>query len=529
MQTVDFFTPVVDDPCAFGAIAAANALSDVYAMGGRPITALVDRGFPEAGLPREWAARDRARGRREAARGGLRAARRPHGARPRDQVRLRGDRHRRPGAHPHQRGRPRGQALVLTKPLGTGVIATALKAGAGARGGRRRLDALDDDAQPRGRRGRARPRRHRPRRTSPASGSPATPTRSRARAGSRSRSSCEALPLLPGALELAERFQAGGPQDEPAEPSSPGSSTAAARRRPAARSSTTRRPPAASCCWCRRPRWRASSRRSRAPASWPGACRGAAAARRAGLSRLASLTLFAGRGILPRLRRGAPESSGGPASPHHGRETESHPRHRVRGRAPHVEGRRVSGAPRALARRYARALLDVASAPGTRRRARPAGRAARLRGPRRRPRRAPAGPAPPGAGRRAEAARPLRAWRSGPGRARSCVGWSSCSPPATAWPSLSDVAEAYAELANAAQGVVSAEAVSAVVLPDAAEPGARGRPGGRRRAAGAGGPAVLGGVLVLRVAAGPTTGPFAHDSRTCGGGWRRARASARAS
>src|SRR6187551_3266411 len=40
VQTVDFFTPVVDDPYTFGAIAAANALSDVYAMGGRPITAL---------------------------------------------------------------------------------------------------------------------------------------------------------------------------------------------------------------------------------------------------------------------------------------------------------------------------------------------------------------------------------------------------------------------------------------------------------------------------------------------------------
>ena len=55
VQTVDFFTPVVDDPEAFGAIAAANALSDVYAMGGRPLTALSIAAFPERGLPAEWA------------------------------------------------------------------------------------------------------------------------------------------------------------------------------------------------------------------------------------------------------------------------------------------------------------------------------------------------------------------------------------------------------------------------------------------------------------------------------------------
>src|SRR5436190_12274375 len=46
VQTVDFFTPIVDDPAAYGRIAAANALSDVYAMGGRPMTALAIAGFP---------------------------------------------------------------------------------------------------------------------------------------------------------------------------------------------------------------------------------------------------------------------------------------------------------------------------------------------------------------------------------------------------------------------------------------------------------------------------------------------------
>ena len=49
VSTVDFFTPVVDDPYTFGAIAAANALSDVYAMGGRPITALSILAWPGSG------------------------------------------------------------------------------------------------------------------------------------------------------------------------------------------------------------------------------------------------------------------------------------------------------------------------------------------------------------------------------------------------------------------------------------------------------------------------------------------------
>src|SRR2546421_10972179 len=46
VQTVDFFTPIVDDPFSYGQIAAANSLSDVFAMGGRPLTALNIVGFP---------------------------------------------------------------------------------------------------------------------------------------------------------------------------------------------------------------------------------------------------------------------------------------------------------------------------------------------------------------------------------------------------------------------------------------------------------------------------------------------------
>jgi selenide,water dikinase len=50
VQTVDFFTPIVDDPYTYGEIAAANALSDIYAMGGRPLTALAIAAFPKEGL-----------------------------------------------------------------------------------------------------------------------------------------------------------------------------------------------------------------------------------------------------------------------------------------------------------------------------------------------------------------------------------------------------------------------------------------------------------------------------------------------
>src|SRR5262245_42478825 len=55
VQTVDFFPPVVDDPRSYGAIAAANSLSDVYAMGGKPLTALSLAGFPKE-FPAEWRA-----------------------------------------------------------------------------------------------------------------------------------------------------------------------------------------------------------------------------------------------------------------------------------------------------------------------------------------------------------------------------------------------------------------------------------------------------------------------------------------
>ncbi len=65
VQTTDFFTPIVDDPYWYGQIAATNALSDVYAMGGRPLTALNLVGIPADIVPLEMVNRNRARRRRE--------------------------------------------------------------------------------------------------------------------------------------------------------------------------------------------------------------------------------------------------------------------------------------------------------------------------------------------------------------------------------------------------------------------------------------------------------------------------------
>ena len=125
VQTVDFFTPIVDDPYNFGQIAAANALSDVYAMGGEPRTALAIAALPKDGPAADVDQRDLPRRRRQAARSRRRAARRTHRHRSRNQVRLRDHRRDRSRPRAHQRrARASAIALVLTKPLGTGIIAT---------------------------------------------------------------------------------------------------------------------------------------------------------------------------------------------------------------------------------------------------------------------------------------------------------------------------------------------------------------------------------------------------------------------
>jgi selenide,water dikinase len=126
VQTVDFFTPIVDDPFLFGQIAAANALSDVYAMGGRPISSLSIVGFPEKGDPAIL---------EQIIRGGLAKMNEARcsvigGHSIRNEDMLFG--YAVTGLINPQRvwrnvGAREGDALLFTKPLGTGVITTALK------------------------------------------------------------------------------------------------------------------------------------------------------------------------------------------------------------------------------------------------------------------------------------------------------------------------------------------------------------------------------------------------------------------
>jgi selenide, water dikinase len=128
VQTVDFFTPIVDDPYTFGQIAATNALSDVYAMGGRPLTSLALVCFPEhadlgilerilaGGLSKMMEAGCTVIGghsiRDEETKFGYSVTGLIHPK----------------AVYANQGARP-GDALILTKPLGTGVISTAIKKG----------------------------------------------------------------------------------------------------------------------------------------------------------------------------------------------------------------------------------------------------------------------------------------------------------------------------------------------------------------------------------------------------------------
>jgi selenide,water dikinase len=211
VQTVDFFTPVVDDPRAFGAIAAANALSDVYAMGGRPLTALAIAAFPERDFPAAWAA--------EIVRGGAEMLREAGCAL------LGGHSVRDPEVKfgyavtgtvdparllTNAGGRP-GQRLVLTKPVGTGVVATALKAGEAPA---EAVDAATSQMTRLNRQAAESALAHGVTAATDITGFGLLGHAAAIARESRLTLEIEAreLPLLPGALELAPRFQAGGLQ-----------------------------------------------------------------------------------------------------------------------------------------------------------------------------------------------------------------------------------------------------------------------------------------------------------------------------
>ena len=130
--TVDYFTPIVDDPYAYGQIAAANSLSDVYAMGGRPIAMLSIVGFPRDKLPLGVLGEILKGGAEKGREAGV-AVVGGHSiddAEPKIGYAVAGLVHpdrvwKNVGARP-------GDALVLTKPLGTGIISTAIKQGKAA-------------------------------------------------------------------------------------------------------------------------------------------------------------------------------------------------------------------------------------------------------------------------------------------------------------------------------------------------------------------------------------------------------------
>lgn len=127
VNTVDFFTPIVDDPYTFGQIAAANALSDVYAMGGEPTTALNIVGFPRGKLDLEILT-DIIRGGSERVRAAGAVVIGGHSIIDEELkygMAVTGVIH--PDRVVRNIGVQPGDALVLTKPLGTGIITTGLK------------------------------------------------------------------------------------------------------------------------------------------------------------------------------------------------------------------------------------------------------------------------------------------------------------------------------------------------------------------------------------------------------------------
>ena len=128
VQTVDFFPPIVDDPFAFGEIAAANSFSDVYAMGARPLLALNIVGFP-VDLPRHILGSILEGGASKAREAGalIVGGHTVDDKEPKYGMAVTGLIS--PGKQVSNAGAQPGDALVLTKPIGTGIITTAAKQG----------------------------------------------------------------------------------------------------------------------------------------------------------------------------------------------------------------------------------------------------------------------------------------------------------------------------------------------------------------------------------------------------------------
>jgi cysteine desulfurase NifS/selenium donor protein len=129
IQTVDFFTPIVDDPYDFGAIAAANALSDVYAMGGKPLFALNIVGFPDNRLPEEVLKQILKGAQDVADEAGIHilGGHTVEDTEPKFGMTVTGIIH--PDKILTNDNLQAGDVLILTKPIGTGIIATAVKRG----------------------------------------------------------------------------------------------------------------------------------------------------------------------------------------------------------------------------------------------------------------------------------------------------------------------------------------------------------------------------------------------------------------
>ncbi len=129
IQTVDFFTPIVDDPYAFGQIAVANALSDIYAMGGKPLTAMNLVCFPIKSLDISILESILKGGVDKMREGGVVLV----GGHSVDDAELKYGLSVTGTVHPDKlvtnTGARVGDKLILTKPLGTGIINTAIKAG----------------------------------------------------------------------------------------------------------------------------------------------------------------------------------------------------------------------------------------------------------------------------------------------------------------------------------------------------------------------------------------------------------------